>query len=676
MSGAWLVVDALAILGAAFAGGGLFANHPVGRWSSFLFAASLWTSAAVLGVRAWRRGRGESAAGDSKSVERSSEAPRANGESLATPRVLRFGEETIDTLAALQKVVARICCQHADGSGRVRGEESREFFARLDVTAVLPFVAAAELRKANEFTRLLDRIATGLGEPPAERLVELRAAIPAALTPAVERAAATLGAARDLQAFREALTDGCCEHSDGRGWIVVAYLPKLLARITSEQVHGLLQTARPKTLAGLARLVGALSRQLSAPCAELEVLRGALLDAGRHWLPTTQQADWIVPFVAGLCCERIDGGGKVDREAVRRLFDGLSFTRLGDRLSHVAVRELNGTAQCLSRLAAGLPEPHPPGFRSLLDAIDAAIELGAIRHQNQLLNAVDVAGLRRTIVEVCCEDDDGGGFQNRRAFHALFEGMVAEHFRPLIEAASPADRLRLSQMANRIDTDRRGESLSPSVLAFRELLSKSVERDRAEAPQRSADVVEARRARAHADATEVAEEDAAHDASGELSLTWQHFKQANLVACSPELAAQFGRLLDEISRDGEDGLRRILRRLWKGLRRDQERLTIDIEPHDLANEWARKRYLAESLARGADRRAVPKLVALFEGRCEDPDYLETVQPALAKALVAMRDKRAVAALKGAQESGVASPATKRVIATAKHARRREGEVPG
>jgi len=667
VTGLWLIVDALAILGVA---GGIASWFLTSNRQTWIIAesvaAALCAMAALLAV--YIRRRAKQPFRDAVPATRDG-APSTplRGKGTSSARTLRLEGELIENLRALHKMIARTCCQHSDGSGKVHGEVSRAFFAQLEVASVAPLLVESELRGANEFQRLLDRIAHGIGEPPAPELDHLRLAIHQIMEPTLARMAESLAAAEDLQAFRDILVDCCFEHSDGRGWVTAWGLNSVLSQVTAAKLAALFEPARPKALSGLARIVGLLSRHLSSPCAKLEVVRAALIDAGRARLPASRQVDWLVPFIAGLCCERADGGGKVDREAARRLFEGLSIGRMGDRLSHVPIRELNDIAQALSRIAPGLEEPQPAGFRGLMKAIDESIELAALHSQPALLEADNLATVRRVLVETCCECDDGSGFSNRRALHAIFEGVEAERFCPQIEAATPGERLQLSQLVNRIDLDRRGETVSSAVSRFRELLATAVERDRAQprgdGPERPAE--------SHVEG-EPAHEAAESDGG---TLTWQVFKHADLTNCSPAHAQQFARLLDDIAQDGEEGLRRIVRRLWNGLRRDGDRLMVDLPPEDLAHEWARKRFLAEALARGADRRTVPKLITLLEGDCDDPEYRNSVQPAIAEALAAMSDKRAVEALRRVQPSPHISSATRRVIATSKRVSRYGGETP-
>lgn len=469
VTGLWLIVDALVILGLAIGIAAWFlATGRTALVISQILAVTLCAAAGILAVFVHRRGRAEVAAAKEAEAATARQTRRST-EGRTGHAAWQIDGHAIENLKDLHQTIGRTCCQHSDGSGRVHGDASRAFFAKLDLARVAPLLATAELRRANEFHALLERISHGIGAPPAPELEQLRAALPQLLAPSLAQVADTLGATHDPQLFRESLVEACFEHPDGRGRPVTWGLSLLLSRIKPPQLTAMFGAARPKTLAGMARVVSLLSRHLTSPCAELEVLRAALIDAGRSKLPMSQQAEWIVPFVAGLCCEHADGGGKVDRDAAQRLFQGMSFHRLGDRLSHLPLRELNSVARALSRMAAGLEEPQPAGFRAFLQAVNESIDLAAIRFQPRLLAAKQLAEFRQIVVEACCECDDASGNHSRRPLEAMLDGVDVERFLPLFDAATPAERLQVSQLIKRIDFEHRGEGTAPNLRRLKEL---------------------------------------------------------------------------------------------------------------------------------------------------------------------------------------------------------------
>lgn len=667
----WLLVDGL-VIGALSIGGATWfmTTHSGARLAGGVVSVVMGVVAGGLAFRALRPA---SQAAGSQGRSTGARARRGPSEPRPPAGPIEIDGERLEDLRAVGRFLARRCYTHADGSGPLRSEAARQLLLLVRPAALEPLIAASEVRAVSEFQRLLARIAGALGEPVPPALQTLRDMAPAAAQDNLLRAADALAAATELNEWRDLLVENCFEHADGRGWVATWGLPVLLSQETPEHLAALFTPARPKMVLGIARLLAGLARHQTTPCAELDAVRAALIDVGRVHLPHSQQVEWIIPFVTGVCCERADGGGRVDREGVRRLFDKLPCQAMARRLGHISIRELNEGAAILGRLAQGAGEPLPDGLRALLHAFDEAIELAAIQAQPRLVEARDLAALRKVLIETCCESDGVSGYHSRRALGSLFDGIAAERFAPLVADASPGERLLTSQLLSRLDVDRHVDETSAGASQLRAMLAAAVERDRELArrdlsPTFAADGGATKGVAAGpSDAPGDDAEDLADEESSGASrdaMTWPAFKRANLDGCSAETAQRVAQLLDEVGAAGDEGLTRLMRRLWKGLRRDSERLVAEWTAEQAAAEWARKRFLAEAMARRADRRTISKLMALLEGACDDPQYRDEVQPAIARALAAIDDRRAADALKRVQAAPHISPATRKVIAAA------------
>jgi len=141
-------------------------------------------------------------------------------------------------------------------------------------------------------------------------------------------------------------------------------------------------------------------------------------------------------------------------------------------------------------------------------------------------------------------------------------------------------------------------------------------------------------------------------------------EEAYLVRDDEKLEKSVNDALDLIAAKGDSGINVLLERLYRDMRIEGYALVVKPLGDMAWNEWLKKRSIVDAVGRARAQSAIELLIPLLHTRSTDSQFYSILQPAVAKTLGAIGDKRAIEALRKALDDSSTRPMTKSAAANA------------